>query len=1465
MIRPGRWTALFLPAAALYLAAFPSPSAAAAPDDLDQQSLPLRTALHKDPTLEAPFDRLVDLYRKARRLDHLLAMYRSHVGRYPQDAAAAAVLVRLFEATGQPEALATARSAVARHPDHAYLRFLLYRMLREAGKAGALDELDRAIEREALPARRSRWVDVLVREALAAGRRDLAEKHLAHLAEEAGADPPAALAVARRMIEAEFYAPALAVLARAAEGSPDPDTLVEIEMAAATCEVGLGRGRDAADRLSRLLDKLTADYWRRSEIMRRRIALVESEAERDAMVRRARQRVRRRPKDEAAALDLARTLAGFQRRTEALEALREAGRRIPDSVEIEKEILGLFDLLYDEKGREAYLAQRIQAMPGRTDLRARHVLSLFLLGRRDEASRALEAMLEPLDAEARAARLLETGRDLRRANLPADAARLLDRVVALAPGRLGVRRELAELYLALGRRPGACRLFAEGIPEDVPAEDLLEAVTFMVGHEMFAEARTLLEGLMERGPTRLEPRLLLVDVEGRLMRRRAGEKVLAEARTLADTGARYRAWLETGVAFHDRFETVGRFLEAERARLDLDRRDWSDRWVERRLALASVSRAHERAENAAAMIRDDLAEDPPETVRRRLRKRLVRLLAKVETAPDLLEQELEALARDDPSAADDCHARLALLYAEQGRADLARKRLDKVNVQNLFDPDLLHDLHRLHRAMQTGHHLDVLQRLTVVDGTDREVWRQWLTALVRAGREARLRQAIRTLLAGVERMPIGEEPLRLLREHLLASYWRSIGRRLASGSEASLADALALLDEAARAARTRDQGLWIAWTRAHVLNRLGREGPRDEAIAALERRAADLADAAEAAKTEGAAPSPDAAGEADTEVVDASADEGDAEKGDVDRGDADEADAPPTRIVFPGGMSVSLVQARRLLRSDASAGAEADAPPSREPVGPMAPLGVRWAFQTPRHDPLTGVQPLGEGRLLVTAQAGDLFCLDTKTGKLLWQTLVPPSAANLPAPEPTLVRGGRIYLGRGSEVLCLGAEEGRLLWRSQIAPAGRAAAGRPQAATIAVRTGEVLACHPAAATVTCLDCETGKLRWTRHLAEGHAAAQNAVGGLALEGDRLFLYGRRNAILDADTGEVVWSLDGEGAGTFPVSLAASEEAGRLASSSAFGAGGFGLHYPSPVQHRAYLSCNPPPGGRAYGGSMTFSSSVLRSHLWLRSRAMAHLRGGPVSRMPGTRRTAYVNYLQVAQAPSTGPGGGGGRLAAVAPAVVWARRADSQKFGALAAGRLLLFASGGSVQIHPVGLPMAPDTCQVRMGVYLGRAGRMACLLGSDGGLFALDPVTGRSQQMNLNVLGAGAGAGSAWVQAAVDGPLLYGWGPAGVRCVNPATGERLLKVAWPASAVPDDGEKPSGGSLAYTFAGIRVRDPSGVGRVIGPVGCVRKGLLMASVCRWRLVALEHVDRPERKKKETDEESWQLTKTFSTPSS
>jgi hypothetical protein len=72
---------------------------------LEAKSRPYRTALHRAPTMGAPFERLFDLYWKADRLDDLTEMYRGHLRSFPRDLNARIVLLRLLEAAGEPVAL----------------------------------------------------------------------------------------------------------------------------------------------------------------------------------------------------------------------------------------------------------------------------------------------------------------------------------------------------------------------------------------------------------------------------------------------------------------------------------------------------------------------------------------------------------------------------------------------------------------------------------------------------------------------------------------------------------------------------------------------------------------------------------------------------------------------------------------------------------------------------------------------------------------------------------------------------------------------------------------------------------------------------------------------------------------------------------------------------------------------------------------------------------------------------------------------------------------------------------------------------------------------------------------------------------------------------------------------------------------------------------------------------------------
>ncbi|KPJ52293.1 MAG: hypothetical protein AMS16_06580, partial [Planctomycetes bacterium DG_58] len=211
-----------------------------APEDLATRTLPLRTALHNDPTLDAPLETLVKVYREAGRTGELVGIYRRHLTAYPGDRGAMVVLVRILEATGDPGALQLARSAVTQHPDDAYLHFMLYRVLATDGDPGAFAELDRAVELEAHPARKQKWLDVLLSEATGPARRRRAQKHLETLAATVTDRPQAAFDLARKMMRHGFHALALEVLESARKGSPAPELSVEIEMAAASAQESLG-------------------------------------------------------------------------------------------------------------------------------------------------------------------------------------------------------------------------------------------------------------------------------------------------------------------------------------------------------------------------------------------------------------------------------------------------------------------------------------------------------------------------------------------------------------------------------------------------------------------------------------------------------------------------------------------------------------------------------------------------------------------------------------------------------------------------------------------------------------------------------------------------------------------------------------------------------------------------------------------------------------------------------------------------------------------------------------------------------------------------------------------------------------------------------------------------------------------------------------------------------------------------
>ena len=1476
----------FLACTGLMCAAAEAPPAG----DLVARSLSLREALHKDPSLPAPFDRLVSMYREAGRLNELTGIYRSQLAEHPDDVNALTVCIRVLGATGDSDALKAARSAVSRYPDNAYLRYLLSERLRADHDPAALTELDKAIQQETIPARKRAWTEALVPQAMAEDRRDLAEKHLKGLAADVAKSPDAALDAARKMLDFRLYALALDTLAAAAKGNPSAETSVEIEMAAAAAEVGLDRVDAARARLDRLLGKLPPDYSQRPEIVRRRIALARQETERQALLKEARDRLAARPNDEAAVLQLAQTLDAFELRRDALNVLLEGSKRIPASAPIEKQALDLLGRLHDERGCEAYLADRLKAQPGRKDLALAHVKALFLVGRRGEATLSLGGLVGALGQADQVSQLIEMARYLRRSTLQTDAVKLFDRVLQIAPARLDIRSELADTYLSLGDRLRAKEVLAAVLPKEATVENVLAIVPLMLQQEMVREARAALAARVETDPKNLDLRLLLLSVEGRLGDLASADKLLLDTRTIADTGALYRRWLEAAVAREGEApaEPLGRaaeFLEQEQARLALERGAWTADHLERRLAFADLALRNGRKAEVAQLIKSDLDTNPPPDVRSKLRRRLLDTMKDDPAQLAAAEEQINSLAKEDPQAANEYRALMAVLLAQPDRIDLAMPILDSIQIASIQDPALLSSLRTLfEQCGRPDRMFEVVGRLTALDPTNRANWEQWLALLAAAGDESRFRSVARQLLAGTARVPLGKESVEALEAHIVSSTWRSIARLIADGAPGPLGEALVLLDSVERHTRDRQNALWATWARAYVLNRLGRGAARGQAIQELERLTKD----------------------------------------------GGEARAAGDRVFvqFPDGLAASLAAARKLLTATLP---QAEKPPLRDRTGPLPPLKVKWVFESGANSPVTrillldplpkvshlplpkvsdlregipaipsqyppeGLKPSG-GRVLICEQGGGMYCLDRATGKLLWQGgpaagPAPRKAVKaIPAPPPVSYQGsfrgrgyfapppryyaarpqepslpplpltdgeGRIFVPAVGSVDCHSAADGHLLWRAEVGGAAPPSANLdpgmpipgPTYVSVCLRKDTVLAFDPPSSRVAAFDRATGKLRWDRTLqGQAQATATCFNSGASLSGDRLLVYGRHAAILDADTGEVAWSFEPSRVQPFPLKLvepegAAPQKAAAVLVPSA--------SYPS---YRSYSGLSP----YAYSGpSRYYPGSYSRIPY------PASYPANPVV-LDYTQTTAqhYMSSEYIAQGFLL-PG----------PAVGWAYGLDRNpllRFGLVAGDHLLLFGPNGS-HILRLDLPLVGRRSNAS-GTFVGMAGTVAVLL-QGGSLMTTDVATGATRGFDLReVLGGSNPVGRAnlraeravqaqfdegededvpmaaaapeqrepRIQAAVDGVLVYVSGPRGLLCVNARTGNRVFRADWPQGlaarhAPPGPLQRPGGGTQ-YIWQGVLRYNPEGGGTCLPLVDCVADGVYYATLSPSQVVAL-----------------------------
>ena len=1044
--------------------------------DLLEQTLPLRAALHKDPTLDAPLDRLVEAWRSAGRIQELIAVYSDHLATYPEDRNAAVVLIRLELAAGDPAAMPSTAAAVAAYPEDAYVWYLRSRSLSAARDGGSLDALDKAVTLETAPWRKRTWAERLVDESLKAGRPDLARRHLAAAA--GGDDSPAGrLATARRQAQAKQHEEALASLTGILDA--EPELAVEIDLVAAEQEAALKQNAAAAKRLDAVLLRLAADHWRRAEVLRRRIELAAEGEERDALLAAAKARAAAAPGDDAAVIDQARLLTATDRRQEALDALVAAYAHAP-TPRLEIEVLAAFDRVHDLAALDAWLATQLTVDPARGDLALRRVRVLIEREQRDQAWALLDATLPRLPEGEGDDRLLVLGRDLARANRGAEAQQALTRLHARRPARLDVTRELADACLAAGRRDQAEALFsanAQGrsLPDGVPSEQVLETVNFLNGKKLTVSASRLAEERLASDPGDFELRLASIRLLARLGDGVNAEQRATETRVLADTAVRYRRWLEV-VVESTALERRPEVLAAERVQLDREAGDWTEVRAARRAAFAEACIGADDRALASQVLRADLLVAPEGE-----RAPLLRVLATLLTGPEdvkELRETLTALAEEDPAGAPDALARRALIDVAASTSNnnnpygsnetiAIPEGLAAIDPRQLTDPQVLD---RCWSIYADGNAPDkavlCAERLVQLEPANASRWERWCLSLAAKGDEEALRAALRRLLAGVENLPLKPTVRDQLQDAFLDSTWRSCAR-LATGSQWK--ELLAIANEAEPMVRTAQQGRWLAWSRCLALARLGRVKLPD-AIAELTRRCA---------------------------------------------GD-------PT-IIFPDGLSTTLTGA--IAQCTVAPGKVAQAAVRR---GPLPPWRGAWAYKSTAS--IAGILGAVDAVLICDA-GGAVSALDPQSGRLRWSKsgLVQPAkqimnewgglegnmmAARLPVVVSAGPTAGDLLVAvDGNEVVAYATGDGAVRWRSTLiaAPAG-----------VATAAGVVVVWNDKEGDCVGLDPLSGRVRWVLDLPALAEQARAPTPASASDGTVVAILGMHGGILDAASGQLRWS-------------------------------------------------------------------------------------------------------------------------------------------------------------------------------------------------------------------------------------------------------------------------------------------------------------------------------------------------------
>jgi len=1082
-------------------------------------SLRDRTALHYDPLLDAPLDSLVKLYRGAERVDELIGLYKSHIAQYPEDAGAKTVLIRVLRRVDRGGADELIASAVPLHPEFAPLQYVLFRFLEERGDARATEALSRAIDLETNPARRNEWLEQLLQLSEGEAARNLASLQFNKLLAAENQSVESLLTLARLMQRYQFWDLSIAALTKTSAAGPDPEARVEVDLLLAGAQAQLGNRADAGRMLDALLKRLSADHWRRREIMSLRVSVLATDAERESMLAGLEAAYRKNPRNETAVLDYVDLLVAGEKQSEAVKVVLAALADSPASRLIETRALELLEDSPDPATYAQFLEQRLEIAPDRIDLRFRLVKAYYALGRDADAGQDFKAVVAGLAPDEVSARLIELQRYLRTIERIDAAAPYLENYVRNHPTRLDVARELAEIYADANARSaldGLVRLLNAGEADAVSVLDLSE---FLVSREYFAPARALVSAKLAIEPKQFELGLLLVRILGRMGDSTATDQQVALSRELADTPPRYARWLEESVEAHRRLETLTGFFDSEQNRFSFAEGAWPGEKVEKFLILCEVGKKQLFNDRVARGIREQLAQPGiAAQLRMRLRNFLVGVLETVPEAAGEVEEQLKLLATEDPVNRLEYDLRRALVYHRSQRVDLAQKLVAGIDLTEITSAPLLREavdvLIEYGFLKEADSALGSINRL---EPRDLLSWEKRLLVLVTLRQETTFRAVVRSLRSGDAGITLRELSNRSLDEHLSGSYWRSISSLMASG-ESELEEVLPLLASAEREDLTSGSRLWAEWTRALVLTRLGRTAEAGEAIGRFRGRARAQA---------------------------------------------------ITAVNFPDGLVLSVDAASDFLAPR----------PAAENAGTSATAdflldqpSLRWAFELP-----------GEARIVSVGRAGtavvifdderSVHVVDTVTGKLAWREYYgeragsgnrrrPAAFDEVPVPgylsrtagdeemggkavQSFALGADRFFLVRDDAFCAFAVADGALLWSAPLTTndpgenPSASGSSRPEV-TFVVEGEKAVVFVPSTQDLSCYETASGKLLWKVTIGEKQKEEEEGAmfslnSGLTMREGHVFVYGWDSAIIEAASGKIVWSFSGEESSIFPLVL------------------------------------------------------------------------------------------------------------------------------------------------------------------------------------------------------------------------------------------------------------------------------------------------------------------------------------------